>query len=148
MRIIAGDWRGRRLEVPKGIRPMLDRERERLYAIIGPDTLSMAKADVTTGDYTLPGLLPGTYSVAASAAGFQDAQVDNVAVTAGDFDDVAEPLNRMVVDHDTYEGIISTEVAPFGGVKESGLGREGSKYGIEDFMEIKYMCMGGINPAN
>ena len=42
------------------------------------------------------------------------------------------------------EGIISTEVAPFGGVKESGLGREGSKYGLEDFMEIKYMCMGGL----
>jgi succinate-semialdehyde dehydrogenase/glutarate-semialdehyde dehydrogenase len=45
------------------------------------------------------------------------------------------------------EGIISTEVAPFGGVKESGLGREGSRYGIEDFLEIKYMCMGGLNAA-
>ena len=43
------------------------------------------------------------------------------------------------------EGIISTEMAPFGGVKESGTGREGSKYGIEDFLEIKYLCMGGIN---
>ncbi|MDX1610087.1 MAG: NADP-dependent succinate-semialdehyde dehydrogenase [Halofilum sp. (in: g-proteobacteria)] len=43
-------------------------------------------------------------------------------------------------------GLISTEVAPFGGVKESGLGREGSKYGIEDYLEIKYMCMGGIDP--
>ena len=43
------------------------------------------------------------------------------------------------------EGIISTEVAPFGGVKESGLGREGSKYGIEDYLEIKYICMGGLN---
>jgi succinate-semialdehyde dehydrogenase/glutarate-semialdehyde dehydrogenase len=42
------------------------------------------------------------------------------------------------------EGIISTEVAPFGGVKESGMGREGSKYGIEDFLEIKYLCMGGL----
>ncbi|MFM2041709.1 MAG: succinate-semialdehyde dehydrogenase [Pseudomonadota bacterium] len=42
------------------------------------------------------------------------------------------------------EGIISTEVAPFGGVKESGTGREGSKYGIEDFLEIKYMLMGGL----
>ncbi len=42
------------------------------------------------------------------------------------------------------EGIISTEVAPFGGVKESGIGREGSKYGIDDFVEIKYLCMGGI----
>lgn len=40
------------------------------------------------------------------------------------------------------EGIISTEVAPFGGIKASGLGREGSKYGIEDYLEIKYMCMG------
>ena len=43
------------------------------------------------------------------------------------------------------EGIISTEMAPFGGVKESGTGREGSKYGIEDYLEIKYLCMGGIN---
>jgi len=41
-------------------------------------------------------------------------------------------------------GLISTEVAPFGGVKESGLGREGSKYGIEEFLEIKYLCFGGI----
>jgi succinate-semialdehyde dehydrogenase/glutarate-semialdehyde dehydrogenase len=42
------------------------------------------------------------------------------------------------------EGIISTEVAPFGGVKESGIGREGSKYGIEEYLEVKYLCMGGI----
>jgi succinate-semialdehyde dehydrogenase/glutarate-semialdehyde dehydrogenase len=42
------------------------------------------------------------------------------------------------------EGIISTEVAPFGGVKESGIGREGSKYGIDDFLEVKYLCMGGL----
>jgi len=41
-------------------------------------------------------------------------------------------------------GLISTEVAPFGGVKESGIGREGSKYGIEEYLEIKYICMGGI----
>jgi succinate-semialdehyde dehydrogenase/glutarate-semialdehyde dehydrogenase len=42
------------------------------------------------------------------------------------------------------EGIISTEVAPFGGMKESGLGREGSHHGIDEFLEIKYMCMGGL----
>jgi len=42
------------------------------------------------------------------------------------------------------EGIISTEVAPFGGMKSSGLGREGSKYGIEDYLEIKYLALGGI----
>lgn len=42
------------------------------------------------------------------------------------------------------EGIISNEMAPFGGVKESGMGREGSKYGLEDYLEIKYLCMGGI----
>lgn len=42
------------------------------------------------------------------------------------------------------EGIISSELAPFGGVKESGNGREGSKYGIDDYVEIKYLCMGGI----
>ena len=43
------------------------------------------------------------------------------------------------------EGIISNEMAPFGGVKQSGLGREGSKYGIEDYLEIKYLCIGGID---
>ncbi len=55
---------------------------------------------------------------------------------------VAEALESGIVGINT--GIISTEVAPFGGVKESGVGREGSKYGIEDFLEIKYLCMGGI----
>jgi succinate-semialdehyde dehydrogenase/glutarate-semialdehyde dehydrogenase len=39
----------------------------------------------------------------------------------------------------------STEIAPFGGMKESGIGREGSKYGIEEFLEVKYLCMGGID---
>ena len=43
------------------------------------------------------------------------------------------------------EGIISNEAAPFGGVKESGQGREGSKYGLDDYLEMKYMCMGGID---
>ena len=41
-------------------------------------------------------------------------------------------------------GLISTEVAPFGGIKESGMGREGSRHGIEDYVEIKYLCMSGI----
>ena len=43
------------------------------------------------------------------------------------------------------EGIISNEMAPFGGIKESGQGREGSKYGLDDYLEIKYMCMGGLD---
>ena len=43
------------------------------------------------------------------------------------------------------EGVISNEVAPFGGVKESGLGREGSHYGIDDFLELKYICIGGLS---
>jgi succinate-semialdehyde dehydrogenase / glutarate-semialdehyde dehydrogenase len=55
---------------------------------------------------------------------------------------VAEALEYGIVGINT--GIISTEVAPFGGVKESGLGREGSKYGLEEFLEIKYLCFGGI----
>jgi succinate-semialdehyde dehydrogenase/glutarate-semialdehyde dehydrogenase len=53
---------------------------------------------------------------------------------------VAEQMEVGIVGANV--GIISTEVAPFGGVKESGIGREGSKYGIEDFLEVKYMCMG------
>ena len=55
---------------------------------------------------------------------------------------VAEALEYGIVGINT--GLISTEVAPFGGVKESGLGREGSKYGLEEFLEIKYLCLGGI----
>lgn len=58
---------------------------------------------------------------------------------------VAEALEYGIVGVNT--GLISTTVAPFGGVKESGTGREGSKYGIEDFLEIKYLCLGGIAPA-
>ncbi len=56
---------------------------------------------------------------------------------------IAEAIESGIVGINT--GIISTEVAPFGGVKESGLGREGSKYGIDDFIEIKYLCIGGID---
>jgi succinate-semialdehyde dehydrogenase/glutarate-semialdehyde dehydrogenase len=54
----------------------------------------------------------------------------------------AEALEYGMVGINT--GMISTEVAPFGGMKESGLGREGSKYGIEEFLEIKYLCLGGM----
>ena len=55
---------------------------------------------------------------------------------------VAEAIEAGIIG--VNEGLISTEVAPFGGVKSSGLGREGSKYGIEDYLEIKYLCLGGI----
>jgi succinate-semialdehyde dehydrogenase/glutarate-semialdehyde dehydrogenase len=55
---------------------------------------------------------------------------------------VAEAIEAGIIG--INEGIISTEVAPFGGVKSSGLGREGSKYGIEDYLEIKYLALGGI----
>ena len=41
-------------------------------------------------------------------------------------------------------GLLSTEVAPFGGIKESGIGREGSRYGIEEFLDVKYVCIGGV----
>ncbi|HEX7007695.1 MAG TPA: NAD-dependent succinate-semialdehyde dehydrogenase [Alphaproteobacteria bacterium] len=55
---------------------------------------------------------------------------------------VAEALECGIVGVNT--GLISTEVAPFGGVKESGIGREGSRHGIDEYLEIKYVCMGGI----
>ncbi|MHB8771005.1 MAG: NADP-dependent succinate-semialdehyde dehydrogenase [Syntrophales bacterium] len=55
---------------------------------------------------------------------------------------VAESLEYGIVGINT--GLISTAVAPFGGMKESGIGREGSRYGVDDFLEIKYLCMGGI----
>jgi succinate-semialdehyde dehydrogenase/glutarate-semialdehyde dehydrogenase len=56
---------------------------------------------------------------------------------------VAERLEYGMVG--INEGIIATEVAPFGGVKESGIGREGSRHGVEDFLEIKYLCLGGLS---
>ena len=55
---------------------------------------------------------------------------------------VAEALEVGIVG--LNEGLISTELAPFGGIKESGVGREGSKYGIDDYLEIKYVCAGGL----
>jgi succinate-semialdehyde dehydrogenase/glutarate-semialdehyde dehydrogenase len=56
---------------------------------------------------------------------------------------VAEALEYGMVGVNT--GLMVTEVAPFGGVKQSGLGREGSKYGIDEYIEVKYICMGGID---
>ena len=55
---------------------------------------------------------------------------------------VAEAIESGIIGINT--GLISNEVAPFGGVKQSGIGREGSKYGIEDYVEIKYLCVGGV----
>ena len=56
---------------------------------------------------------------------------------------VSEQLEYGIVG--INEGIISNEMAPFGGVKESGMGREGSKYGLDDYLEMKYICMGGLD---
>jgi len=56
---------------------------------------------------------------------------------------VAEALESGMVG--INEGLISNEVVPFGGIKQSGLGREGSRYGIEDYLEVKYLCFGGMN---
>jgi succinate-semialdehyde dehydrogenase/glutarate-semialdehyde dehydrogenase len=56
---------------------------------------------------------------------------------------VAEALEYGMVGVNT--GFITTEVAPFGGVKQSGIGREGSKYGIDEYIEVKYICMGGVD---
>ena len=58
---------------------------------------------------------------------------------------VAEALEYGMVGINT--GAISSELAPFGGVKESGIGREGSRHGVEEFVEIKYMLMGGLGPV-
>ena len=58
---------------------------------------------------------------------------------------VSEALECGIVGINT--GLISTEVAPFGGVKQSGMGREGSKYGLDDYTELKYVCIGGVRDA-
>jgi succinate-semialdehyde dehydrogenase/glutarate-semialdehyde dehydrogenase len=55
---------------------------------------------------------------------------------------VSEALEYGIVGVNT--GIISTEVAPFGGMKESGIGREGSRHGIDEYLEMKYICQGGL----
>jgi succinate-semialdehyde dehydrogenase/glutarate-semialdehyde dehydrogenase len=55
---------------------------------------------------------------------------------------VAERLETGMVGVNT--GLISNEVAPFGGVKQSGMGREGSKYGMDDYLVLKYICLGGV----
>ena len=55
---------------------------------------------------------------------------------------VSEQLDYGMVGLNT--GIISTEMAPFGGIKESGIGREGSKYGVDDYLEMKYISLAGI----
>ena len=55
---------------------------------------------------------------------------------------VSEGLEYGMVGINT--GIISTETAPFGGMKESGIGREGSLYGLDEYLEVKYLCMAGI----
>ena len=57
---------------------------------------------------------------------------------------VSEGLDYGIVGINT--GFVSTEVAPFGGMKESGIGREGSKYGIEEWLELKYLALAGISP--
>ena len=57
----------------------------------------------------------------------------------------ASPRRLNTASSASNEGVISTEIAPFGGMKESGIGREGSKYGIEDYLEVKYLCLGGID---
>jgi succinate-semialdehyde dehydrogenase / glutarate-semialdehyde dehydrogenase len=59
---------------------------------------------------------------------------------------VAEGLESGMVGINT--GMISTEIAPFGGVKQSGLGREGSSQGIDEFLEVKYLCCGGLATPN
>ena len=56
---------------------------------------------------------------------------------------MAEGIESGMVGINT--GMVSTEVAPFGGVKQSGLGREGSHYGIDEFVEVKYLCFGGLD---
>ena len=56
---------------------------------------------------------------------------------------VSEALEYGMVGINT--GVMSNEVAPFGGVKQSGLGREGSRYGIDEYLEMKYLCLAGID---
>ncbi len=58
-------------------------------------------------------------------------------------DRVSRALAAGIVGSD--EGAISSEAAPFGGMKESGYGREGSKYGLDDYQSIKYLCLGGLD---
>jgi len=93
------------------------------------------RSSPSAGPASVAGAMIGATSgslAAASAAYFYARDMSRVFR-------VAEALEYGMVGINT--GLISNEVAPFGGIKASGLGREGSKYGIEDYLEIKYLCI-------
>jgi succinate-semialdehyde dehydrogenase/glutarate-semialdehyde dehydrogenase len=109
-----------------GVTPVLDVAREETFGPVAPLFRFESEADaISLSNRTEFGL----------AAYFYGRDVGRVWR-------VAEALEFGIIGVNT--GLISTEVAPFGGMKESGIGREGSKYGLEEFLEVKYLCMGGI----
>ena len=108
------------------------------------------KAEGSVPSFTSPTADDGTIDIAGGGFFGQILDQDGRERTEIDlirrYRDIAQqPECDTAIEDIVNEGIISTEMAPFGGVKESGTGREGSKYGIEDYLEIKYLCMGGIN---
>jgi len=112
-----------------------------------PTVLADVKADMKIAREETFGPLAGVIRFADEAAAIRMANDSEFGLAsyfyARDMSRVwrvAEALEAGIVGINT--GLISTEVAPFGGIKQSGLGREGSKYGLEDFMEAKYLCMG------
>jgi len=115
-----------------------------------PTVLTAVTNDMTIAQEEVFGPIASLISFDTEQQAIQMANDTNVGLAAyfytrdiGRVWRVGEDLEYGIVG--INEGIISNEMAPFGGIKESGSGREGSKYGMEDYLEIKYMCMGGID---
>ncbi len=136
--------------ISKGAEPIIGGKRHALEGtFFEPTVLTQANTNMKLAKEEIFGPIAPLFSFRTEADVIRLANDTNYGLAAyffardlGRVWRVAEALEYGMVGVNT--GIISTEVAPFGGVKESGIGREGSKYGIDDFVEIKYICMGGI----
>ncbi|UCG74057.1 MAG: NAD-dependent succinate-semialdehyde dehydrogenase [Chromatiales bacterium] len=117
---------------------------------VQPTVLTGAQPNMRVFSEEIFGPIAPLFSFSTEAEAIAMANDTNVGLAAyfyardiGRIWRVSEALEYGIVG--INEGLISNEMAPFGGVKESGQGREGSKYGLDDYLEIKYLCMGGID---
>jgi len=137
--------------VEKGATVVMGGKRHELGGLFyEPTVMTNATADMAFATEEIFGPVAPVFRFSTEAEAIEMANATEYGLAAyfyardiGRIIRVSEGLEYGIVG--VNEGIISTEVAPFGGVKESGIGREGSKYGIEDYLEIKYLCLGGVN---
>ena len=137
--------------VEKGATLVMGGKRHELGGLFyAPTILTTATADMAFSTEEIFGPVAPVYRFSTETEAIEMANATEFGLAAyfytrdvGRVIRVSEALEYGIVG--VNEGIISTEVAPFGGMKESGIGREGSKYGIEEYLEIKYLCLGGVN---